>query len=508
MRSARLVMSESPASTFLNRRHLRLLLLVTALVQGLMFISYPLGTGLHDDNESAQNFLISEVASGNLLIGNVRYNTGYAFVMAPLRLLTDTLDRLADRALLLLQTIAYSAVPFLVYDMLRRRFNARLALITALLVLVDPFGLQWVHFQLPGWLIALAAVAALWLAQLAWGRAPRQQIKLIALAAIGLGLMSVARLNFAPLVAIFGCGFLLWRHVALRQRITLFATVGLISGGILGGYIALIHLPSTGTTTLSCTTGATLVASLPEKGFELRASNGPHARRYAQLLTLPPARSITFFGGSYALWRNPGPWVSAAEREAFLAQPFGETEDAIDIVFPGALYWYLGPCAADALLTDVYREAIGRDPAKLLLAIGEGVVYALIQHPGQATFPLQYLDSPDQVNWQEEGPLGFAAADSARYNGHRLWRPGVQLYSALFPVLNLLKLLTPLALIAALWRRDWLLATIAGMLLLGLLLIATFASIEPRYYASLSPLYMMLIGCFLGQVYERIRDRR
>lgn len=492
----------------LNRRHLRLLLLATVLVQGIMFISYPLGAGQNDDNESAQKFLISEVASGNLLIGNVRYNTGYALVMAPWRSLTDRLGRVADRALLLLQTIACSAVPFLVYDMLRRRFHAHLALITALLVLVDPFGLQWVHFQLPGWLIALVTIAALWLAQLAWDRAPRQQVGLIALAAVGLGLMSVARFDFAPLVAVFGGGFLLWRQVPLRQRLALLATVGTISVGILSGYIALIHLPSTGTTTLSCTTGATLVASLPEKGFQLRASNGPHSLRYAQLLTLPPARPITFFGDTYALWRNPGPWVSAAERDAFLAQPFGQTEDAIDVVFPGALYWYLGPCAADALLTDVYRETVGRDPAKLLLAIGESVVYALIQHPGEATFPLQYLDRPGQISWQEAGPLGLAAAESARYNGHRLWRPGVQLYSALFPIFNLLKLATPFALMAALWRRDWLLVTIAGMLLLGLLLIATFASIEPRYYASLSPLYMMLIGCFLSQLYDRVRASR
>ena len=81
----------------------------------------------------------------------------------------------------------------------------------------------------------------------------------------------------------------------------------------------------------------------------------------------------------------------------------------------------------------------------------------------------------------------------------------MELYSALFPLLNLLKLLAPVAVIAALWRRDWLLVTMAGMLLLGLLLIATFASIEPRYYASLSPLYMMLIGCMLSHVYDRIR---
>ena len=486
-------------------RHLRLLLLATLLVQGIMFISFPLGTGQYDDNESAQKFLISEVTSGNLLIGNVRYNTGYAFVMAPFRALTDVLGRLSDRALLLIQTIAYSAVPFMVYDLLRRRFNARLALLTALLVLIDPFGLQWVHFQLPGWLIALVTVFALWLAQLAWDATPRRRFTLVALAAVGMGMMSVARFDFAPLVALFGCSFLLWRHIPPRQRIALFGTVGMISGGILGGYIALIHIPATGTVTLSCTTGATLAASLPEKHFSLRASNGPHSERYARLLTLPPARPVDFFGDTYALWRNPGPWVNEAERDAFLAQPVGEAGEAIDIVFPAALYWHLGPCAADALLYDVYLETVGHDPLKLVWEIGKGVVYASIQHPGQATFPLQYLDTPAQITWLDQGWLGFSAAESVRYNGHRLWRPGVTLYSAAFPVLNLLKLLTPIALIAALWRRDWLLVTVAGMLLLGLLLIATFASIEPRYYASLAPLFMILIGCLLSQVYDHLR---
>lgn len=495
----------SLAIASVNRRHLRLLLLATALVQGIMFVSYPLGTGQNDDNESAQKFLISEVASGNLLVGNVRYNTGYAFVMAPLQTLTSVFGRLSDRGLLLLQTLAYSSIPFLVYDTLRRRFNPRMALITALLVLIDPFGLQWVHFQLPGWLIALVTVGALWLAQLAWHATPRRRVTLIALAALGMGIMSVARFDFAPLVAVYGCGFLLWAHIPLRQRIALLGTVGLISAGILGGYIVLIHIPSTGVPTLSCTAGATLVASLPEKQFTLRASNGPHSERYAQLLTLPPARAVDFFGDTYRLWRNPGPWVSVPEQNAFLAQPIGETTEAIDIVFPAALYWYLGPCAADALLYDVYLETVARDPLKLAREIGKGVFYALIQHPGQATFPLQYLDSHEQVTWMDGSWLGFSAAASDRYNGHRLWRPGVTLYSAAFPLLNILKLLTPIALFAAWWRRDWLLVTIAAMLLLGLLLIATFASIEPRYYASLSPLFMILIGCFLSGLYDRSR---
>ncbi len=489
----------------LNRRCLRLLLLATILIQSLMFLSYPLGTGSNNDNESAQKYLISEVAAGNFLVGNVRYNTGYAFVMAPFKTLTDHLGRLSERALLLLQVLASSAVPFLVYDIMRRRFDCRTALITAMLVLVDPFNLQWAHFQLPGWLLALAAVSALWLAQLAWSASPRRRFGLIALAALMLGVMSFTRFNYAPLIAIYGLSFFMWRHIRLRGRFALFGIVGALSGGILGAYILLIHIPSTGTTTLSCSAGATLLASLPEKNFAMRASNGPQSSKYARLLTLRPGRSVDFFGDTYPLWRFPGPWVSDEEAKEFFAQPYGEAKEEIDIVFPAALYWHLGPCPADALLYDVYAETVARDFFKIAWENKKAVFNMLIQHPDAPPFPLQYLDKPEKLTWLDEGWLGFQRAESATYNGHRLWRPGVVIYSALFQPLNLIKLLTPLALIAAFWRRDWLLVTVAAMLLTGLILIATAATIEPRYYASMAPLFMILIGPFLAHLLKRLR---
>ncbi len=489
----------------LNRHHLWLLLLATLLVQGIMFISYPLGAGSNNDNESAQKYLISEYAKGNFLVGNVRYNTGYALVMAPFKTLTDHFDRWSERALLFLQILASSAVPFLVYDIMRRRFEGRCALLTAMLVLVDPFNLQWAHFQLPGWLLALATVSALWLAQLAWSAPRRRALGLVALAAVLLGVMSFTRFNYAPLIAIYGLSFFIWTHRPFRQRLALFGLVGAVSGGILGAYILLIHIPSTGTSTLSCTAGATLVASLPEKNFEMRASNGPHSTRYAQLLTLRPQRNVDFFGDTYPLWRFPGPWVSEAEKAAFLAQPFGDAQEEIDIIFPAALYWHLGPCAADALLYDVYAETVSSDFLKLAMAHKDAVFNMLIQHPDAPPFPLQYVDRPEKLTWLDEGWLGFRRAESANYNGHRLWQPGVVAYSALFPTLNLIKLLTPLALVAAFWRRDWLLVTAAAMLLTGLILIAIAATIEPRYYASMAPLFMILISPFLADLLNRVR---
>ena len=488
----------------LNRRHLRLLLLLTLLVKGLMFVSYPLGAGLRNDNEAAQKFLIDEYASGNFMVGNLRYNTGYALVMAPFKTLGDNFGDLSDRVLLLLQTLATGLIPLLAYDMLRRRLADRAALAAACVVLLDPFALQWAHYQLPGWLVGLMLVAALWLGQLAWQAERRWRLALIALAAVILGFMSFARFNMAPLAAVYGASLLLWRHIGWRERLTLFGAVGIISGGILGGYLLLIHIPTTGTTTLSCAAGATQLASLPLKGYELRASNGPHSRRYAELLTLPALREIHFHPETYPLWREPGPWVSQAEQAAFLAQPVGAPQEDIRIVFPAALYWYLGPCAADALLYDVYFETVAREPLRLLTENLRVMLASLLQAQAGAIFPLQYLDAPESLTWLDAGMFGFRRAESATYNGHLLWQPGVHIYSALFPLLHLVKLLMPFALLHALWRRDWLLLTAAAMLLLGVALIALVAAVEPRYYASLAPLYGIVIGALVGAALERL----
>ena len=499
------MIENQPTPTHPNRRYLLILLALTLLIQGVMYISYPLGNSVYNDNQAGQVYLMNEFASGNFMVGNVRYNPGYALVMSPFKSLTDPLGRLADRALLLVHLLAQSAIPFMAYDLMRRRFTPLAGFITGLVVLIDPFGLQWAHFQLPGWLIAFVTVWALWMAQLAWDTTTRRRFMYIGLASVGLGVMTFARFNFAPLVALYGLSFFLWRHVPLKQRIGLFVMVGVISAGILGSYILLIHIPSTGTTTLSCITGNNLATGLLEKGIPMRASNGPKSEHYADMLTLKADRTTDFYEYTYPLWQNPHSWVTEEELAEFLAQPFGTPKEEITTVFPAELYWYLGPCDADAMLYDVYFEAIAREPVKLIAEVLKSTVYMLIQHPTETSFHHMYVDRADDVEWVGEGRLGFYQADSQMYNGHIVWQPGMGLYTILFTPVNLIKLLTPFGVIWALWRRDWFTVTVAVLLMVGLLLIASAARMEPRYYAMLAPLYTILIGGFLADVIQRIR---
>ena len=191
--------------------------------------------------------------------------------------------------------------------------------------------------------------------------------------------------------------------------------------------------------------------------------------------------------------------MSEEEWAAFLARPYGEAPDSILILWHSALSWYLGPCASDALLYDVYRETVASDYGRILRIVSRWLLSMLLQDAGSAAFQRQYLDRAEDITWEEPGTLGFYRAHSSAYNGQRVWKPGLELFSALFYPLNLLKWLSPLAVLAAFWKRGWLLMTAAGILLASLLLIASFASIEPRHYVMPAQLYSLLIGWLLGE---------
>ncbi len=473
-----------------------------------MFFGYPLGATHNDDNQAAQGYLMNELADGNLLIGNVRYQTGYALIMSPVFAWTRDLDQFGERIFLLVQITLCSLIPFLVYDIFRRRLSARAALAVALVTLLDPFALQWAHFRLPGWLIALATVFALWLAARAWTAPAKTRFAYIAMAGVALGMMTIARINFAPLVAVFGISLLFWRHIPLRQRLALCALVAAISAGLLGSYYVLIHIPSTNTFHLSCISGQNLISSAMQSANRMYTHNGEASAQYARLLRLPPTRDTSVVIIPYRLWRKPDYWVSDAQHEAYLAQPFGEPKGYIHTTFPLELYWHLGPCETDALMHRVAIETIVADPANLLRRTLAEWFYMLVQHPGGVFFPLQYLEEPGEISCEDEAVLGFCRASSALFNGHRIWRPAVAVYSFLFPLLNAAKLLTPIAIVAACWRRDWLLVTVATLLVVGLGLIAATSLPEPRYFAMLAPLYSILIGWLFVQSYGWMQARR
>ena len=114
-----------------------------------------------------------------------------------------------------MQVALSATIPFMIYDILRRRRTPREALIVALFVLLDPFGLQWAHFYLPEWLIAFCMILGLWLIEQGCGAGERCSGRRSR--ELCWGFASVARFNFAPMVALLGVMLLLLRSTLLCE---------------------------------------------------------------------------------------------------------------------------------------------------------------------------------------------------------------------------------------------------------------------------------------------------
>jgi hypothetical protein len=275
---------------------------------------------------------------------------------------------------------------------------------------------------------------------------------------------------------------------------------------VLGLYVALIHLPSTGTTTLSCISATSLIESLLDKNIVLSRENGATTARLLDLLALPTPREYPFLSDSYPLWATPGPWVDDAEREAFLRQPPGAPPERLTAAFPGHLYYLLGPCATDSLLRGVYDEALAHYPLQIVAGNLVPFLAVLTQSPTRTLQP-RYLPSPYGLETSTQNGLGFVTADGVYYSGQELWLPGIWVYTTLFALLHPLKWLTPLALVWAWARRDWLYGTAAWLLLVASITIAWADSPEPRIYAAVYPLTPFLLGGMLVWALRRFAGR-
>ncbi len=478
--------------------HLRLLLLLTVLVRGGMFLGYPFQIAV-DDDQRYQRYLIDRLLEGDLLIGNVRYNTGYPLVIAPVTAASRLFGRLDDRFVLLVQISCSALIPFLLYDIVRRHHSRRAALLVALLTLLDPFGLQWAHLSLPVWLVAFCFVLALWIMDRALHRGISPSPFLVA--GVILGVAVLARLNFAPIVALTGAMLLIVKPVPLRNRLTAFIALGSTSALVPVLYMLLIHFPSTGTFSLNCLSGTNLLLSLQLADIPLVAGNGDATARLLYLNALP-ANSSLDSAQRYANWQRPGPWVSPEEQAAFLAQGPAEVVPAsYDYYSVSVLEWYLGPCGKDPLLVDAAVEAFVAHPLQFFQALPAKVLRSL-HHDSSWRLP-----HSDTLRFEADSEVPFPlprarSREGRAYLENRVWPAPVKVYSHTRDTLNLIKLLILPALVGALAGRRRLYRQAAMTLLVWLFMLALISSSSGRIYAPLWPLWPLLIGGMLADLWQ------
>ncbi len=128
--------------------------------------------------------------------------------------------------------------------------------------------------------------------------------------------------------------------------------------------------------------------------------------------------------------------------------------------------------------------------------------------PVTARYNPLHLPHYDQIDFTGESRFGFREALGDYYNGHLVWQPGIWLYSQLFSVGNVMKWLTPFALLWALFSKAWIYKASSIVLIAFLVLLSVFGNPLPRLYAPLYPLSPLLIGGFLAAVWHYWRQRR
>ena len=308
------------------KQHLIILLVLTVLIRGVMFISYPMGG--QGEMQGNQRYAVHRILEGELQFGYLRYPPGYPLTIAPFALLGELFGRLDERIILLAQIALSSLIPFLLYDIFRSRQSPKAAFIISMVSLIDPFGLQWAHFSLPVWLVALCLVGALWLLHHA---ERRRDWRLLILAGFVAGWGVLGRWNFAPLVAGIGCIVFFGFAGRLLQRFLRVLILGSSCLLIIFFVHLTIQVPSTGVWNLNCLSGFTLIEGLLHSKVAIRASNGPNSARLLELTTLPPLphnQTEVGYGGTYRIlfadnfpnWVNPGPWSIPEDRATFLSQ--------------------------------------------------------------------------------------------------------------------------------------------------------------------------------------------
>lgn len=481
--------------------HLRLLLLLTLLVRGGMYLAYPFQSGV-DDDQAYQLYLIDRLQAGDLLIGNVRYNTGYALVMAPVATVGQLFGRLDERFVLLLQVILCATIPFMLYDLVRRHHSRRAALAVALLALFDPHGLQWAHLQLPVWLIAFCFTLSVWIMD----RSLRQGFRKGAFAAAGLllGLATLARLNVAHVVALTGVTLFFLRVLTIRQRLTAFAMLGLSFLSVVTLYFLLVHVPSTGTYRLSCMSGWNSVFSLVEAGVPIRAENGVATSRLLQLGALPSLTTLDWTGRSYPNWQRPGPWVPPDVQSEFLAQPAGSTlPGESDMSYFGVLAHHLGPCETDSLLVAAALEALAAHPLRFAQSLSGKTLAMLTWNVAW------YLPDSQSIEFRADDSLPAVlkrawSLQNDNYKGAIVWPLPMVVYSNVRDSFGLIKLLILPALVWALLGRRLLYVGATAILLAWLFGIAPIIYLQARLIAPLWPLWPLLIGGMLADLWQRL----
>ena len=119
------------------------------------------------------------------------------------------------------------------------------------------------------------------------------------------------------------------------------------------------------------------------------------------------------------------------------------------------------------------------------------------------------LPPSDTIEYMRAGGvLGFERAngqDFMFYNGHWVWRPGIEIFSNIWAPLGLIRVLVFPALVWVIFTRNRIYTATAFLLVLYLIILSMIVWPQQRIYAIVYPLGPVLVGGFLLAVWDYSR---
>ncbi|MCY4022453.1 MAG: hypothetical protein OXF32_03305 [Anaerolineaceae bacterium] len=248
-----------------------------------------------------------------------------------------------------------------------------------------------------------------------------------------------------------------------------------------------------------------MVATFQYAGIPIHQENGVATSRLLQLSTLPPLETADWTRASYSNWQRPGPWVSDEVQSKFLAQAAGDNVPRTydDMSSLGAPFCHLGPCETDSLFFEVAFEALAAHPLQFAQSL-PAKMFAMLTWRDAWYLPdshwMEFREDDSQPAmlkraWNQQGD---------NYNGAIVWPLPMVVYSNVRDSLGLIKLLIVPALLWACLNRRWIYPGATAILLAWVFETALIHYLEARIQAPLWPLWPLLIGGMLADLWQRL----
>jgi hypothetical protein len=502
-----------------------------ALVRILTVVSYPPIIA----GDGADYWHLARQMATGAFQGNLVYSTGYPFVLSlaliPMQWLWSATPDLAYRLVLVGQHTCGLITVVLLYDLLRRMVSPRAALIGGLLSALSPVEAAWASETRPEFFLSFLLVLSLWLLMRVTSR-PRPITVLFALAGATAGLSWLVRVNSVIAAPLWCLAIWLWPDGHSRR--SRFGWAGAFLGAgllIVGGYLALVHYPTTGTWKYSYLLGWNLKNRLADAGIPFDRANGPATAaliryQYADigLKELPKVTELASHVDHPIDARLAAALRSAPEPTKSTTVDFEEKR----------LYLLLGFPEADGLMTRAALETIAAHPIPYLTSVAQTIAdYFYRYNEFSSDFVL-----PDEmhIGVLKQGVLGFVKVSVSESHlgddgetSHTktkwafeqpswVWLPGINLLNGYYDVFRFSWILSPVAFIVCLIlflrapRRRAFVGLCLGLVILWLGAVAFICPPGARYRTPIEPFMDILVGVALAwattDLWSRLKPRQ